>query len=111
MTPEFKEKVQATVAMYEQWSAGQTFKSCRLVHYCGVDKPNAVDVPLGRVRDEIVGCLEEGFAVGWYAEASRLYIFVQEPGCPVPPRDKVVAEEALADVDAILRIAGFDSRA
>jgi hypothetical protein len=108
MTPPFDEKLRATLTHFVEWSAGRTFSSCRLVHYCGVDRPHAIDVAPHLVLDEITGCLAEGFAIGWHADGCRLYLSVQEPDCPVPPRDKVLAEAALADVDAMLREAGFD---
>lgn len=39
-------------------------------------------------------------------------IFVSKiPGCPIPPWKKVIAEEALVDVDALLREAGFSDGA
>lgn len=49
--------------------------------------------------------------VGWESHDDCLYLYAQEPGCPLPTRDKLFAEEALADVDAILRAAGFGDAA
>ncbi|EFF81309.1 hypothetical protein HMP0015_3200 [Acinetobacter haemolyticus ATCC 19194] len=46
---------------FERWAAPRQFSSCRLVHYCGVDTPSAIDVPLAQIKDEIIGCLSEGF--------------------------------------------------
>jgi hypothetical protein len=77
------------------------------VHYIGVAAPNAKDVPLNEIEVEIVGCLEEGLLVGWETKARRLYLSVQEPDCPLPAWEKVFREEAMEDVDAILRTAGF----
>ncbi|EFF81308.1 hypothetical protein HMP0015_3199 [Acinetobacter haemolyticus ATCC 19194] len=37
-----------------------------------------------------------------------MYLAVQEPDCPMPPWEKVFAEEALVDVDRLLREAGFN---
>lgn len=81
--------------------------SCRLVHYCGGDWPNAIDVPLSDVESQVVGCVDEGFMVQWLAAGNRLYIAVQEPGCPVPPWEKVFAEEPLVDVDELLKGVGL----
>jgi hypothetical protein len=111
MKPDFKAKLGKSLAAYRQWAATREFTSCRLVHYCGVDKPHATDVPLNRVVEQIAGCLAEGFRVAWHAEAGSLYLSVQEPDGPVPPWSKVLAEEPLADVDQILRDAGFDPSA
>lgn len=81
--------------------------SCRLVHYCGVDRPNAIDVPLSDVESQVVGCVDEGFMVQWLADGNRLYIAVQEPGCPMPPWEKVFAEDPLVDVDELLKGVGL----
>lgn len=107
MTSEFRARLDAQIAAFRAFAAQREFSSCRLVHYIGVDTPNAKDVPLNDVEAEILGCLEEGLLVGWETNAGRLYLSVQEPDCPLPPWDKVFAEEALKDVGAILRAAGF----
>ncbi|GGX11664.1 hypothetical protein [Undibacterium macrobrachii] len=81
--------------------------SCRLVHYSGVGQPNAIDVSMSDVESQIVGCLAEGFKVQWIAEGNRLYIAVQEPDCPTPSWEKVFAEEALVDVNELLKRVGL----
>src|SRR5436190_17182724 len=53
--------------------------SCRLVHYCGVDRPNAIDVPLSDVESQVAGCIDEGFTVQWLVDGNRLYLAMQEP--------------------------------
>lgn len=107
MSPEFSAKLKAALSQYREFAAALEITSCRLVHYCGVDVPNAMDVPLSEVESQITGCLREGFYVGWFENGKRLYLYVQEPDCPVPPQEKVVAEEGIADVSAILRGAGL----
>lgn len=111
MTEEFEFKLKKAIDAYERWVGNRKFSSCRLVHYAGVDRPNAVDVELDEVLNQISGCLAEGFYIDWYEQDSRLYLCVQEPDCPVPSWEKVVAEEAIEDVDQILREAGFDPNA
>ena len=111
IAPEFSAKLAAELAEYRAFVSPLRIDTCRLVHYCGVDVPNAIDVPLSEVEDNVTGCLAEGFCVGWLEHNRRLFIYVQEPGCPLPERASVVAEAAIADVDAILREAGFDPRA
>ena len=81
--------------------------SCRLVHYCGVDRPNAIDVPLSDLESQVVGCVDEGFTVQWLVDGNRLYIAVQEPGCPAPPWKMVFAEDALVDVNELLKGVGL----
>jgi hypothetical protein len=108
MTPKFSAKVSMKLQAFQAYAEGHAFTSCRLVHYIGVDRPNAVDLPLDEVEKQIAGCLAEGFVVDWSHTEGRLYLCVQEPGCPIPPWDKVMAEQALVDVDALLREAGFD---
>jgi hypothetical protein len=107
VTSEFAEKLHSALAAYRSFSSGRQITSCRLVQYVGADSPNAIDVAIGDIEEQISGCLAEGFLVGWFAEGDRMYLWVQEPGCPVPPRAKVVAEEAFVDVDALLRAKGL----
>jgi hypothetical protein len=111
MTPEFSAKLEAKLSEYREFAAARRIASCRLVHYCGVDVPNAIDVPLNQIESQITGCLCEGLYVGWFENDERLYLCIQEPDCPAPPREKVIAEEAIADVSAILRKAGFGGEA
>lgn len=79
--------------------------ACRLVHYVGVDKPNAKDVAASEVEAEITGCRVEGFYVDCLYEDGRLFILVQEPGCPKPSWQQVMNEEAIVDVDGLLEAA------
>jgi hypothetical protein len=111
MESEFKYNLERKLSSYNEWAKKYSFSSCRLVHYCGVDKPNAKDVPLDDITNEIEGCLTEGVQIEWFAVNDRLFICVQEPGCPIPERDKVISEEGIEDVAEILRKAGFDENA
>ena len=79
--------------------------SCRLVHYVGVDKPNAKDVAASEVEAEIAGCRAEGFYVDCLYEGGQLFILVQEPGCPIPSWQQVMDEEAILDVEGLLEAA------
>lgn len=75
------------------------------MHYAGVDKPNAKDVDANEVEAEIAACVAEGFYVDCLCEGGRLFILVQEPGCPVPSWEQVKAEDAIVDVNALLEAA------
>lgn len=107
MKLEFESRLAARLVDYAAWADGHNFALGRLVHYCGVGSPNAADISAERIAEEIEGCLREGFTVNWAALGKRVFIAVQEPGCPIPPWEKVFAEEAIEDVDAILRSAGL----
>lgn len=96
---------------YRRFASEMPFAACRLVHYAGNNKPTAADVLPHEVEREILGCLAEGFYVDWHCVHEKLYVCVQEPDCPIPPWESVIAEEALVDVDAILRQAGLASGA
>lgn len=96
-------KRQQAVAAFR--SSASSAPSCRLVHYAGVDKPNGKDVEASEVEAEIAGCLAEGFYVDCLYESGWLFILVQEPGCPIPTWEQVIAEEAMVDVDALLEAA------
>ncbi|WPH17062.1 hypothetical protein [Variovorax paradoxus] len=96
-------KYQQAVAAFR--SSVSSARSCRLVHYVGVGKPNGKDVEASEVETEIAGCLAEGFYVDCFYESGRLFILVQEPGCPIPTWEQVIAEEAMVDVDALLEAA------
>jgi len=96
-------KRQHAVASFK--SSASSAPSCRLVHYVGAGKPNGKDVEASEVDAEIAGCLAEGFYVDCLYESGRLFILVQEPGCPIPTWEQVVAEEAMVDVDALLELA------
>ena len=107
VTPEFAAKLDTALAAYRAYAADRQTTSCRLVHYIGAGRPNVIDVAVGEIEGRIFGCLAEGFAIGWFAEGDRTYVWVQEPDGPMPSRDKVVAEEALVDIDGLLKAAGL----
>lgn len=86
-------------------SSAPSATSCRLVHYVGVDKPNAKDVAASDVEAEIAGCRAEGLYVDCLYEGGQLFILVQEPGCPIPSWQQVMDEEAIMDVDGLLEAA------
>lgn len=103
----FRAKLNAKLAAYRNWFGGRSVHSCRLVHYCGVTCV-AKTLPLEEVEREIEGLVCEGFYVDWAEHDARLFLRVWEFGGPEPEWAKVFAEEPLADVDALLRQAGFD---
>ncbi|WP_431261641.1 hypothetical protein ACQ859_15180 [Roseateles chitinivorans] len=107
-TAEFHAKLRGVLEAYRGFSATHHTESCRLVHYAGVGKPNAIDVAVNEIEHEIESCLADGFMVGWLRDNDRTYLWVQEPGAPVPASEKVIAEDELVDVGSILKAAGFD---
>lgn len=107
MTPQFAEKLREKLEEFERFADGKSIASCRLVHYAGANKPNAIDVSPQEITKQISGCLAEGFYVDWFHTDSCVHLLVQEPGCPIPTWEKVIAEEALVDVDALLKRAGL----
>lgn len=111
MKSDFKIKLDKYLSAYDEWSKDFSFSSCRIVHYCGVGKPSSKNISLSNIAKEIEGCLAEGFLIEWFSDNDRLFICVQEPGCPMPGREKVISEEAIEDVLEILRKAGFDENA
>lgn len=96
-----------TLSVYEEWAKSRHITSCRLVQYVGLGQPGAIDVSVNDVFAQIKGCLAEGFHVDWHEQDSRLYLCVQEPGCPMPPWHTVIVEEPIEDVDSIFREAGL----
>jgi hypothetical protein len=98
MTEEFRVKLQAKITDYREWSGGQTFSGCRLVHYTGADLL-ALDLSLDEVEARIEGLVCEGFYVDWAEHQGRLFLRVWEFGDPEPDWSKVFAEQPLADVD------------
>lgn len=84
-------------------SAHTDISSVRLIHYAGGNAPNAKDVSLSEVAEEVEHCLDEGFYVDWCKRCGQLVVLVQEPDGPIPPWDTVFAEQPLVDVDALLR--------
>lgn len=108
MDEQFRAKLDAKLAAYRGWSSGRAFPSCRLVHYCGVDLVGSKSLALSEVESEIEGLVCEGFYVDWADHETRLYLRVWELGGPEPEWSKVFAEVPLADVDELLRQAGFD---
>lgn len=107
-SPEFLAKLEQRLTEYRNKVGPALPQRCRLVQCAGAEKPNGLDIAPAQVEHEISFALAEGFVVDWLFENSVLYICTQEPGCPVPPWDKVKVEEALINVDALLREAGFD---
>ena len=107
MPSDFEHRCDERLESFDEWCAGRSFSACRLVHYAGLGEPNAIDVELGCIRSAIVGCLEEGLSIDWATCGDRLYLGVQEPGCPMPGWDYVFTESAVVDVDELLRQSGF----
>lgn len=106
-TPEFLAKLEGKLADYRNTVGTYVPERCRLVQYVGAGEPYGLNINSDEIEHEISFHLAEGLIVEWLFETPVLYICTQEPGCPVPPWDKVKAEEALIDVDALLRNAGF----
>ena len=63
---------------------------------------------LGNGVKTFAGQRGEGFYVDWTEHENRLYLRVWEFGGPEPEWSKVFAEVPLADVDELMRRAGFD---
>jgi hypothetical protein len=106
-TPEFERKLQQTLDAFEEFARGRALARGRFVLYAGVNKPNACDLRPADFHKAIAEWLGQGYVVGWQCCDDCLYLYAQEPGCPIPAPDKLFAEEELADVSAILRAAGF----
>jgi hypothetical protein len=102
-----EESMEDKIISFRNWMEGKSFTSSRLVHYVGVDKSNAKDVALDSVSAELENSLSEGFLVDWHVHQSTLYLCIQEPGCPMPALDKIIAEEAIENVEEILCRAGL----
>jgi hypothetical protein len=107
VTSEFKNKLAIIKTRYDSWLKDNSFDTARLVHYCGVDSPNSIDIESNCVWENIQNCLEEGFFVDWGILDKKIFVLVQEPGCPIPSWEKVYAEQEIENVDEILRKAGF----
>ena len=107
VTPEFERKLKQTLNAFEAFARGRPLARGRLVLYAGVNKPNVRDLSPTDFRKAIAEWLGQGYVVGWHCRDDCLYLYAQEPGCPVPAPEKLFAEEELADVSAILRAAGF----
>lgn len=107
VTTEFLEKREQMLRAYRDAAGARHPARCRLVQYTGAGMPNARDVHPGQVEHEMAFALAEGLLVAWRFEGPVLYLCTQEPGCPIPPWSKAIAEEALVDVDALLRDAGL----
>lgn len=86
---------------------GRSLSRGRFLLYAGVNKPNASNLEPSDFRAAIAERLGQGYAVGWECNGECLYLYAQEPGCPLPSPDKLFSEEELADVEAILKAAGF----
>jgi len=107
-SPEYLAQLERTLAAYRATVGACAPGRCRLVRYVGADMPYGLDVPFDGIEREIASGLAQGLVVDWLLERPVLWLCMQEPGCPMPPWEKVKAEEALIDVDALLRDAGFD---
>lgn len=107
-SPEFLAKLEQKLTQYRDAGRSCSPKRCRLLQYTGADKPNGSDISPEHIEDEISFGLAEGLIVDWLCEDSVLYICTQEPDCPLPSWDTVKAEEAMIDVDTLLRDAGFE---
>jgi len=106
-SPAFLATLEQALSRYRATVGDGVPARCRLVHYVGADRPYGLDVPPERIEHEIASGLAQGFVVDWLFERPMLWLCMQEPGCPLPPWEKVKAEEALVDVDALLRDAGL----
>ena len=107
-TPEFLTKLERKLAEYRNTVRTHAPARCRLVQYVGTSEPYGQNINPAEIEHEISFHLAEGLIVDWLFEKPVLYICTQEPGCPIPPWGKVKAEEALIDIDALLRDVGFD---
>jgi hypothetical protein len=103
MDDAFRAKLESKLDAFHQWAQGRDLSSCRLVQYLGVEMLGAIDVPLGEVESRIEALVCEGFYVDWTQDGSRLRLRAWESDGPEPPWSKVLAEEHLAEIDAILR--------
>jgi len=65
-------------------SSAPSTSSCRLVHYAGVDKPNAKDVDAREVEAEIAACVAEGFYVDCLCEAAGCSSWYKSPAVRFP---------------------------
>ena len=106
-SPGFRAQLEQALSRYRATVGDCAPVRCRLVQYAGADTPHGLDIRPERVEHEIASALAEGFVVDWLFERPMLWLCMQEPGCPLPPWDKVKAEEALIDVGALLRDAGL----
>ena len=105
MVESVKTKIDAKLAAFHEWSSSHSFTSCRLVQYCGVERVGASDLLPAEVGHQIEGCLSEGFYVDWNESCGRLYLRIWEFGGPEPSWPSVFAEDHLANIDEILRMA------
>lgn len=107
VTPEFERKLQRALGEFDAFLRGCTVTRGRFLLYAGVNKPNVWDLDPSEFHAALAEWLAEGYVVGWESNGGCLYLYAQEPGCPIPSAEKLFAEEELADVEAILRAAGF----
>lgn len=107
MTPEFREKLQSKLASYQMWVEVNRPQSWRLVQYCGLELIGAFEVAHDQIESQITGLLCEGFFVDWALNGSQAFLRVYEFDDPEPPWESVFSERHLADVEAILKEAGF----
>lgn len=98
----FHERVQNRLDEYRVWAELQKLTSGRLVQYSGLmAMPDAIDADVSAIPGKIEGYLNEGLQVSWSIQESTIYLAIQEHDCPMPPWDKVFAEEAVSDVAEI----------
>jgi hypothetical protein len=106
---EFSAHVRAQLDEYLNWAKHHCLSDGRLVQYVGLGQPNAINLNVAEVCAQIEGCLNQGLQVRWEQRESRIYLAIQEPDCPMPPWDKVFSEEAVSDIESILRQAGLSA--
>ena len=70
------------LSTFRDWAREHSYERCRLVHYCGFEFVNAIDVPVGEVEQEILGCLMgclyDGLEVNWKLNGKCLVIALWE---------------------------------
>lgn len=94
------------VSAFLVWVQATSVDSCRWVEYVGVKMIGAIDVPLDDVEKRMRNALCEGRRVDWNEQGGTMFLRIWD-GDVEPTWDKVFAEESLADIDEILRQAGF----
>jgi|SRR5581483_3910623 len=107
MDDAFRAKLASQLHAFRAWAEGRDLRSGRLVQYLGVEVQGAIDVPVAEAESQIAGLIREGLRVDWAQSGQRLYLRVWGGDGPEPPWPSVFAEEHLADIDSILRDAGF----
>jgi hypothetical protein len=106
MEEAFRARLQAKLDGYQEWARGRTLSRCRLVQYSGVQLAGAHNVPIAEVESLIEQLVCEGFYVDWAEHEGQLVLKVWEFGGPEPEWSKVLDEQPLADIEAILEKSG-----